>query len=310
LAAAWVAADGCFLAYSRAGLLDGILGCLVLWSLLAAVTARSWRGVVATAVLVGLAASVKWSGALALVPAIAALLLGGRTSRRSLCWLVLAPVVHVVLWMASLRITAQPSDIASVWQVMLGLYRRHVFAGIHHSALASPWYSWLVLYRPFVLKLSAHGMKCCYATSLGHPLLWLSTSLVVIAWPLVMATRALRSKVASWLGPSTTRAGWILWLGWLALLLPWTVARGTYTFSYHYLPSYGFGLILLAGLIRNLERRHPQVVLALVAVALLVAAYYAPVWSELPLGPTDVNRRLIFAPWRSSFAAATCWSGT
>jgi dolichyl-phosphate-mannose--protein O-mannosyl transferase len=312
-AAAWVAADGCFLAYSRAGLLDGMLSCLVLWSLLAAVTARSWSGVLATAVLVGLATSIKWSGALALIPAAFALLALGRTSRWSLCWLGLAPVVHVVLWMAALRITGQASDIASLYQVMLGLYRRHVFAGIHHSGLASPWYSWLVLYRPFVLKLSAYGMKCRYATSLGHPLFWLSTSLAVVAWPLVMATRAVQGRFVRyrppWLSPSIIQPGWILWLGWLALLLPWTVGRGTYTFSYHYLPSYGFGLILLAGLARDFERKSPRAVCALVAVALVVAAYLAPVWSELPLGPSDVNRRLIFAPWRSPFAATTCWSG-
>jgi dolichyl-phosphate-mannose--protein O-mannosyl transferase len=309
-AAAWVAADGSFLAYSRAGLLDGILVCLVLWSLLTAVTARSWRGVLAAAVLVGLATSVKWSGAFALIPATVALLLGGRTSRQSLCWLVLAPGVHVLLWIFALGITGQPNDIASVGQALLGLYRRHVFAGIHHSTLTSPWYSWLVLYRPLVVKLSSFGMKCRYATSLGHPLLWLSTSLLVVAWPLVMATRARRSRFACWLSQSTTGAGWILWSGWLGLLLPWMISRRTWTFSYHYLPSYGFGLIWLAGVVRDFERKRPRAVLALVAATLLVAAFYAPVWSELPLGPTEVNRRLIFVPWRSPFAAATCWSGT
>jgi dolichyl-phosphate-mannose-protein mannosyltransferase len=313
-AAAWVAADGCFLAYSRAGLLDGMLACLVLWSLLAAVTARTWRGVVAAAVLVGLATSIKWSGAMALVPVIATLLVSARTSRWSLLWLVLAPAVHLGLWLGGLWITGQPTGIVPLWELMVGLYRHHVFAGTHQSGLASPWYSWPVLYRPFVLKLSAYGLKCRYATSLGNPLLWLATTLAIVAWPIVTVTSSLRSRLRGrrpsgpW--PSIQRPVWLLWLGWLALLLPWTVGRGTYTFSYHYMPSYGFGLVLLGGLAAEAERKRPRVAFGLAGAALVVAAYLAPVWSELPLSPSDVNQRLFFAPWRCPFAATTCWSGT
>jgi dolichyl-phosphate-mannose-protein mannosyltransferase len=49
LAAAFVAADGFFISYSRAGLLDGMLSCLVLWGVLAAVASRSWLGTLASA---------------------------------------------------------------------------------------------------------------------------------------------------------------------------------------------------------------------------------------------------------------------
>ena len=59
LAAAFVAADGFFIAYSRAGLIDGMLTCMVLWSLLAVVTARTWRGVAVAAIFIGIATSIK-----------------------------------------------------------------------------------------------------------------------------------------------------------------------------------------------------------------------------------------------------------
>ncbi len=97
MAAAFVAADGFFISYSRSALLDGIMVCFVIWSFVAAVTAETWRGVVASAILIGLATSVKWSGVFAVIPAATVILMHRRVPPRALLWLGLAPLVHILI---------------------------------------------------------------------------------------------------------------------------------------------------------------------------------------------------------------------
>jgi len=302
MAAGFVAADGFFIAYSRTGLIDGILVCLVLWSMLAAVTARGWRGAITTTLLVSLAASVKWSGALVALPAAAALVTMGRARWWSVFFLVLVAPLHWLLWTVGLWITGQPNDPASLWAVMVRLYRHHVDVGPLYNQLASPWYSWIALYHPIVTKLSTCGIWTKYSSSAGNPVLWIATSLSVVGVPIAAAAagvvRLVRRRRPGWFHPRLMKPAVLLVLGWLAMLAPWTVGRGRYTFFYHYLPSYGFGLMLVAGLTAALERRRPYLAAVFVALALGMAAYFAPVWGELTMTQTAAYRRLIFVPWR------------
>ncbi|MEP7053300.1 MAG: glycosyltransferase family 39 protein, partial [Pseudomonadota bacterium] len=179
-AAAFLAADGFFIAYSRVGLLDGMLTCLVLWSVIAASTARGVFGVLRAALLVGLAASIKWSGALALFPCLAACLLIARVRRSAILAFAIVPLVHVAVWSFGLRITGQASDLHSLWKVMADLFRHHLELGHHQNAAASPWYTWPVMGHPIVVKLSQHGTTQRYASSVGNPLLFLAASVTVV----------------------------------------------------------------------------------------------------------------------------------
>jgi dolichyl-phosphate-mannose--protein O-mannosyl transferase len=79
------------------------------------------------------------------------------------------------------------------------------------------------------------------------------------------------------------------------------VGRGRYTFSYHYLPSYGFALVFVAGYAASLEKRHPRIALGFVALVLAAAGYFMPVWSEFALTQAEAGHRLLFAPWRFPF---------
>lgn len=300
-AAAFVAADGFFIAHSRAGLLDGTLTCLVLWSVLLAVTARGSLGVLAAAVMVGLATSVKWSGIASVAPAALAVLLLGRVKKRTVLLFAVVPVVHVALWSFGLYITGQPHDPRAVWDVMVRLFRHHVQMGHNTNALASPWYSWLGLYHPIVVKLSYHGAYGRYAAEIGNPLTWFSGVLVAIGVPFVALVSTFWSRARRLfhdIEPEIRRGILTLALGWFALLSPWIVGRGKYTFMYHYLPSHGFALILLAGFVAALERRRPVVATAFTALTLGVAMYLAPVWGEFPLSETAAHYRLPFPTWR------------
>jgi dolichyl-phosphate-mannose--protein O-mannosyl transferase len=80
MAAAFVAADGFFISYSRSGLLDGTMISFMLWGMVAAAAARTWKGVIAAGVLIGLSTSIKWSGAMTAIPAAVALLMLRRVS--------------------------------------------------------------------------------------------------------------------------------------------------------------------------------------------------------------------------------------
>jgi dolichyl-phosphate-mannose--protein O-mannosyl transferase len=300
LAAAFVAADGFFLAYARTALLDGGLACLVLWSLLAAVTARTWRGVLISALLVGLATTVKWSGALALVPVTAVLLWGRRVPRRALALLAVAPILHLGVWLATFPLSGRPLSASGLASHMLALFRHHLDMGKKTNPLASPWYSWPALYHPIVVKLADAGTKRTYASSAGNPVLFGAATLGILATFALAAGRRLgpRRSAAGDAGHLNLAPFVMLAVAWLALLLPWTVARGAYVFMYHYLPSYGFALVLLAGAVSRAERRAPLVALVFVAVAFAAAAYMAPVWAEFPLSEAAANHRLVFIPWR------------
>jgi dolichyl-phosphate-mannose-protein mannosyltransferase len=304
-AAAFVAADGFFLSYSRTALLDGGLACLVLWSVLAAAVARTWRGVLASAVLVGLAASVKWSGGFVVIPAAVLVLARGRVSRRSVLLFSVAPLVHVGLWAGALAFSGQAAGPRALVAVMREALHSHVVNGHLQHDVASPWYSWLVFYRPIVLKTTEHGTWHHYASCVGHPLLFLGASLAIVATVGAALAALVSRRVRAWVRakgaaepmmPMMSAAVYLA-LGWLALIAPWTGPRA-YTFVYHYLPSYGFALTLLAGIVAHLERRFPKRVAAFVCGVFLLGAFFAPVWAELPISEHAARMRLVFPAWR------------
>jgi dolichyl-phosphate-mannose--protein O-mannosyl transferase len=307
-AAAFLASDGCFLAYSRTALLDGALTCLVLWSVLTAVAARTWRGVLACAILVGLAASVKWSGGMAVFPAALAILAFRRAPRWSVLLFAAAPVVHLGLWLATFPLSGRPADPRALLTLMVTLLRHHIELGHTQNPLASPWYSWPIFYHPIVVKLADHGTTRRYASSVGNPLLFLPATMVTVAGLALGAAVALRARGLAGLltraverlsiPPPVARAAVLSSAGWLALLAPWIVGRGSYTFLYHYLPCYGFALISTAGLAAHLERRFPRALLVYLGLVLATGVFFAPVWAEFPLAESVANRRLMFAPWQ------------
>ena len=198
--------------------------------------------------------------------------------------------------------TGLPADPLSLAKTMLALLEHHLELGNHDNAAASHWYSWLYLYHPIVVKLSYHGAKQRYASSLGNPWLWAWTTLSALSVPLLSAGLTLwsrwRPRVRRILMGRFASGAAILWIGWLSLLLPWMIARGKYTFSYHYMPSYGFGLVLLGGSVAVLFERHRRLALGFLAIATLVSGYFAPVWGEFPLTERQANQRLLVETWR------------
>jgi dolichyl-phosphate-mannose--protein O-mannosyl transferase len=155
--------------------------------------------------------------------------------------------------------------------------------------------------------------------TLGNPLLWWASTLAVIVaavvvirtgprriWALLKAdgtppgpraddaptARADRSFLED-------RAGALLWVlaAWAAPIVFWIPSlRDSYI--YHFLPSYSFGLVLLAGLTDRMYRRYRLHTLLAVVLVAEVTLFYAPIWSELPLTQSALHARLFFPFWR------------
>ena len=153
-----------------------------------------------------------------------------------------------------------------------------------------------------MVKLSSYGTTSRYASSAGNPVFWFPASLLAIGLPLTRGLATLQPRLrrywASYFDAPFTKAVLVLATGWAALFMLFAVSMGKHSFFYHYQPSYGFAIVLLAGVTAKLEQRRPRAVLAFVSLALLMAIYFTPVWAEFPLTIEEANRRLIFLPWR------------
>jgi dolichyl-phosphate-mannose-protein mannosyltransferase len=305
MAAALVAADGFFISYSRSGLLDGTMVSFMLWGMVAAAAARTWKGVIASAVLIGLSATCKWSGAMTAIPAAVTLLVLRRVSIYSILWLGLIPIVHTLVWMGALTLTQKPNSPVATWKVIIGLYKHHLDLGHYKNDLSSPWWSWPILWRPIIIKGSNSGLRSLQSSSVGNLVPWVTSTLFVVAFPIATVVVSIRSRFRRYwlriLGSATTRGVMVMLVGWFSFMAPWLATRstrGNYTFSHYYLPCYAYLLVMLGGVAAHLERKHGKVIAAYLGLALAMALFFAPVWGELPITTVDAHHRLWFPNWR------------
>lgn len=305
LAAAFMAADGFFISYSRSGLLDGMMISFMLWGMVAALGARTWRGVLAAGVLIGFSTSVKWSGSMTAIPAAVGILVMRRVSIFSVLWLGVIPIVHTLIWMGALRITGKPSDPVSTWKVIINLYKHHLDLGHYKNDLSSPWWGWPILMHPVVIKASTSGLKSRYSSSVGNLISWATSDLLLVAIPITTLVVAIRTRFRRYwlmiLDAPTMRGVLLMLVGWFSFMAPWLATRstrGNYTFSHYYLPCYAFLLVMLGGLAANLERKYPKVITTYVGLVLAMAIFWAPVWGEFAVTSSAANMRLWFPTWR------------
>jgi dolichyl-phosphate-mannose--protein O-mannosyl transferase len=302
LAAAFMAADGFHLAFSRVAFPEGMMSCLVLWAMLAAVTARGWGGVLTCAVLVGLAGSIKWSGFVVGLPACIAILVLKRAPWYSLVSFAVVPVVHLAIWMLGLKLVGHPHDVISVLEEIMRRRDLHLGFEHHTNPSESPWYSWFFLYHPIIVHSQHSGETVRYASSLGNPLLMVASTCCLLGLPVAGVAWVLR--VPKWrdqwgqvFDTHSSKALVILWVAWLSMMLLWMSER-IVSYWYHYLTPYGLAIPLMAGIFARLDRRWPQWVLLFVVVVLAISIFYAPVWAELPVSVEGARRRLILPLWR------------
>jgi dolichyl-phosphate-mannose--protein O-mannosyl transferase len=303
IAAAFVAADGFFIAYSRSALLDGMI---VAFSVAATTLilrgSKVWH-VLATGVLAGCAVSCKLNG-LACVGVTTLICLASPKLRR---WtpLLLGTAILVFYAQAALglRITGRPWSVLAVIADNRAKIGKHLSYTVVH-AYSSHWYTWFLPLRPIPLRRDVDPDGSIRALiALGNPLLWWSSTAAVIAAAVIAirtGPRRLWGEIVHAADPALrSHPATLFWMlaAWAAPLAFWVPSlRDAYL--YHYLPSYAFALALLAGFVSHLYDRHRLAALIAIAVALEVTIFYAPVSGELPITLDALNARLFFKFWQ------------
>ena len=300
-AALFVAIDGCFIAYSRVALLDGILVALMLGAVALVLSDRPWSWVAAGLVL-GLAVSVKISAITLALPLVIAVYQRAGGLRKALKACAGAALgCLVVYWgvgaLAGL-ITHDSAPWLYAWTDTRTDLARHIGATARAHPMTSRWYTWFLPSLPVTFGVwSTQDGMVRVLTMLGNPLLWWGSTLAILASAGIAVRYAWRRSEA--IGPvfstSAMRSWGLLVVLWIAPLLPW-IASSRDSYAYHYMPTYAVGLIALAGLASRAYAWKPRVTLAAVCVVVVVSAYYAPVWGELPIGYSALDRRLFL--WR------------
>lgn len=305
LGAAFVAGDGFFIAYSRTALLDGVVTTFVLAIACASVRARSpWRIALAS-VLLGLGCAVKFNAVVMVVPIVLAVFGAERAPRWSLVFLLLAPAAYCAVYALGLSLSHQPHGIVDVARATRVLWSHHLALTDAKHVYVSKWYTWLLPLKPIPMRFSQVDGVVRAMTSMGNPLLWwgASASVLAAASHLVVAGSAAvraRSLAALRTGDRSCRLDPnVLWAFgcWLLPVVPWILTRRD-SYVYHYLPAYGFAVLLFSGHVaRALERRPRSALLAVGAITAL-SVWMTPVWCEMPISRTGYELRLWFPGWR------------
>lgn len=297
LAAAFIAADGFTLAYSKTALLDGMLATTMVAAALFIWRAGSWAGVAIAGVFVGLSMSIKFSGAVMFVPLVLAVPLRFGIGAKSLGLLLLgtsaAAITYVAQFMVGLTLANDPNGILDVASKTAELLRHHLRLNDWKHPQTSRWYTWFVPLKRLTIYYARERDTVRALSPSGHPVLWWGVNIALL-WTLVDAARRVRAHIvgrARGAHPARLPQHYF-WMLWFLPLLPWIISNRD-SYLYHYLPSYVFGLLLLAGLVSTFRRwETAQLVFAVVVAA--VFAFCVPVWSKIPFSADSLLHALFF----------------
>lgn len=291
--------DGLFLAYSRTGLMDGILvSFIILFPLVCLwVQGKGWWWLI-SGISLGLAISIKW-------PALAVVFLlpwliktRGQsfrvTYRQILGMGLVAGALYLVIVGYSEYLDGA-RGIQGIWQATMEwnwqAYNYHSTIKATHP-WSSAWWGWPLQLRPVLFLYDVQPDKSIqWMSTLGNPILWWSATTAVI-WSVIYlivgwVKRLILGKRWGWLvqGSSLWQLAGaeaklshplvMLLVGYFAFWLPWGVIPRV-VFQYHYFPSYAFALIILAYWLGRLWRRVPWLVLILLLAITAAGIYFIP----------------------------------
>jgi dolichyl-phosphate-mannose--protein O-mannosyl transferase len=197
-----------------------------------------------------------------------------------------------------------PHSIQSFWHYQQSVYDFNVNAHAVHSYSANP-LGWLFLQRPtaFFYEGAAQGQGGCtlaggcarYITSIPNPLIWYAA----VAAIFYLVYRVIRYR--EW------RVGLIL-MGMVAGYLPWLLYTQRTVFQFYSIvfePYLLLGLVFVIGLILGSRTDPPwrrlrgmRIVAVFLGLAVLVSAFFYPVWIGLQI-PTWFSQAHYWLPgWR------------
>lgn len=291
LIAIFMAVDGIFIVYSRTGLMDGILFFFIFACLLASLNLKGRYRVWWLTTLIGISFAIKWPALAIVLPA---LIYAHRQEKGQEFvggfWWILVVYYFIVLTGQLLIRASQPWLAAFNWNADALHYHATITAT---HPWGSAWWGWPIPIRPvlFWYESVANG-QTQVITSLGNPLLWLASSAAVLGTVIYLLYGRIRKQFSI-----VQHDLFPLVVGYFALWLPWAPVKRV-LFLYHYVPAYGFALLILTYWLSKLWKSRPWLVLAIVLVVIAVSVYYLPFnigwWS---LSQPQIHQRLLLKSW-------------
>lgn len=192
-AAAFVAASGFAVVYSRTAHLDGLLTTLMAAAALAVWLSRTRLGMLAAALPIGLAASIKFSGAALLVPWVLLSIRRFGIERRTLGVLAgglgLMASTYVALFCIGLAMAGDGYKVTDVGRKSLELLRHHLGLDDWEHAATSRWYAWFIPRGPLYMHHVREGDSVRALTTADNPVLWWGVNIAVV-WSTLLALAA------------------------------------------------------------------------------------------------------------------------
>ncbi|MCA1688702.1 MAG: phospholipid carrier-dependent glycosyltransferase, partial [Actinobacteria bacterium] len=216
LLAAFIAGETFLVAYSRTGIMDGILLVFMLATLLAALLAERRGHVLWVAVLLGLSIGTKWAVLTVALP-VGYILWRKGLFRPFLASLWISAVIYVVIVYVGQLVNVS----ANPWEAWQSVWTWHIEAAEKVTAAifnlwGSPWWSWPIMLRPIRLYMGATAEgQVQVISAIGNPLLWYGSTLAVVAGLFEVARRLIARK------PIVDDPLVPILLGYVFLLLPW-----------------------------------------------------------------------------------------
>lgn len=288
------AGETILIVHSRTGVMDIFLVFFVMATFLVALWAREYGHALLTAVLLGLAISVKWAAFPVAIPA------GYVLWRKGLLKPFVASLwVSVLIYLALVYVERLIIVTSNPFQAWVEVWSWHLQAADKVDAAiphlwGSPWWSWPVMLRPIRYEyLVDADAQLRVVLAIGNPLVWWSSTLAVLAGLFELARRAI-TKSFSADDPLVP-----IVLGYVVMLLPW-IPGTRIPYIYNYLPIYAFALLALAYWLVRIwrgPRLGPWIVVAFAALALATTLYYLPLATTLPIDQDDLMRRILFDSW-------------
>jgi dolichyl-phosphate-mannose-protein mannosyltransferase len=295
LLATFIAGETFLVAYSRVGIMDGMLLFFMLATLLAALLVERKGQVLWVAVLLGLSISIKWAVFMVAVP------VGYILWRKGLFKPFLASLwVSAVIYVAIVYVGEIINVTGNPWEAWKSVWAWHIEAADKITAAipniwGSPWWSWPIMLRGLRLSplFATPEGQLQVISAIGNPVVWYGSTLAVVVGLFEVGRRLIARK------PIVDDPLVPIVLGYVFLLLPW-VPGTRIPYIYNYLPSYAFALMALVYWLCRLWRRGswgPWVVVAFTACAVAATLYFIPMATGFPMSNDFLKQHIWLDSW-------------